>query len=76
MRRKPMHTSDDTWSFHLLVQSSRSTSYEDLSISMKIFSTMTGEIDKATGELNRLAIKKQNKNIIDGMYKGTLPSRG
>ena len=76
MRRYPMQTSDDTWSFHLLVQGSRSTSSADLSISMKIFSTMTGEIDEVTGELNRLAIKKQNKNIIDGMYKGTLPSRG
>ena len=74
-----MQTSDDTWSFHLLIQGSRSTSSADFSISMKIFSTMTGEIDEATGELNRcnrLAIKKQNKNIIDGMYKGTLPSRG
>ena len=71
-----MQTSDDTWSFHLLIQGSRSTSSADFSISMKIFSTMTGEIDEVTGELNRLAIKKQNKNIIDGMYKGTLPSRG
>ena len=64
-----MQTSDDTWSFHLLIQGSRSTSSADFSISMKIFSTMTGEIDEATGELNRLAIKKQNKHIIEGMYQ-------
>ena len=39
------------------------------SILMKTFSTKTGEIDEATGELNRLAIKKQNKHIIEGMYQ-------
>jgi len=38
------------------------------SILTRIFSVKTNEM-LPSGQLNRLAIKKQNKNIIDGMYQ-------
>eukprot|EP00918_Siedleckia_nematoides_P055495 GHVU01121063.1.p1 GENE.GHVU01121063.1~~GHVU01121063.1.p1 ORF type:complete len:213 (+),score=49.08 GHVU01121063.1:23-640(+) len=38
------------------------------SILQKIFSTKTGEL-LPNGELNRLVIKKNNRNIINGMYQ-------
>ncbi|EKX47485.1 hypothetical protein GUITHDRAFT_137635 [Guillardia theta CCMP2712] len=43
------------------------------SILVKHFSKKSGEIN-ADGSLNRLLIKKQNKNIIDGMYQQKAPA--